>query len=368
MRSQSEISNALAVCLQKIEAGSTVEQALASFPQLADDLRSLLTTAQTAQQAAERIRIPASAQVDSRRRMLIQAQKMKKRRISTLYWALVDFFRHNAGSVAFAISAVALIFLAIGSTRALPGDSLYPVKIAAEQAESAIVSGSAQKNALEDGFDTLRAAEVAQMIQDQRTGTVRFGGYLSKNNADTWQAAGIALNLTQDNKQKAQSLLDVYVEINGVLDAKGQVNVKAIQARTIPVNGTLAGVNGETWAINHLTLRVNKDSIIHGTPGQGKAVTIQAARLNGTQDLLVMSASFSDAYNQKTSEPNEVVVPTIVTPTPTQTPTLQPTPAPTQFVAPADDPSNASSSSDQGNGSDSGSDDSSDNHKKEQDD
>ncbi len=340
MSSQSEISSAFAACLQKIEAGSSVEQVLVNYPHLANDLRDLLLIAINARQSAAGVRVPASAQIDSRRRLLLQAQELKKRRASTGFWAFLSFFRQNTSSLVFATAALTLLFIALGSTRALPGDRLYPVKIAAEQAESSIVSGSSAQMSLEDGFDSRRAAEVTQMIQDRRTGTVRFGGYLGKNKVNNWQAAGISLKIYTDFEQRAQNLLDVYVEISGDLDVNGLVEVTMIQPRLIPITGALQSVEGDVWKINDLTVQTNNSSVINGTPRPGKAIDIQAARLIGTQQLLVISASVSDAGNMKTSEPKEVTLIPSQTPTPTltQTPTFLPTPIITQTPEPSIDP------------------------------
>jgi hypothetical protein len=329
MISRSKMSNALTDCLRRLEAGSTLDQVLADYPYLADQLRELLSTAQVAQLSGKTARIPASAQIDSRRRMLAQAQALKNRDKNNLFLPLFRFLSHNTGTILVGLTAFALLFIALGSTRALPGDSLYPVKIGAEQAGSSLYSGASSQTQREENFDSRRIAEINQMIIEKRTGSVQFGGFLDYSKVAGWQVAGISLGIPPSVEKQSQSLLGAYVDITGSLDTKGVVMVQMLNPRLDTIRGTLTSIQGAVWQIGASSVLVGESTSISGAPHIGSLVVVQGSPMRGSPQVLAFSVKVDNSTNLGTNEP----IDNTATPQPTITETLPSARIPTRTPA-----------------------------------
>ena len=356
MISQPEVSNALVDCLKKIEAGSSIDQVLADYPHLASRLREVLYAAQDARQAGKGVRVPASAQIDSRRRLLMQAQELKKRQKANIFWPFLLFLNRHLGSVMVALATIVLLFIALGSTRALPGDSLYPVKIVAEKAGSSIYVGPSSLMQREENFDSRRAAEINRLIVEQRTGAVRFAGFLENSDKTGWQVAGVLLGIPSTLKQQSQALLGIYVDVNGFLDAKGVVEVKMLQPRLVSITGILETVKENVWQVNNYTVVINNISQVTGTLRPGRQVTIQAARMRDSLQVLAITVRISPSDNLETNEPIENTPQAMGTAEPTEdinrnripsrTPITIRTPEPSNDTHPEDQPTHESDNED----------------------
>jgi hypothetical protein len=309
MISKSEISNALADCIKRMEAGSTLDQVLADYPHLAGQLRELLITAQNARPSGKAARVPASAQIDSRRRMLAQAKELKRRDQSNLFFPLFRFLWHNSGTILVGLTTFALLIIALGSTRALPGDSLYPVKIVAEQAGSSIYVGSSSPLQREDNFDNRRITEINQMIFEKRTGSVQFAGFLDYSKAAGWQVAGISLAIPSSAEKQTQALTSAYVDITGILNSRGVVEVNMVRPRLETIRGTLTAIQGSLWQVGSSNVLVSDITNISGNPHVGNPVIIQATRLLASSQVLAMSIKLDRPKNLATTEPIEKTAP-----------------------------------------------------------
>jgi hypothetical protein len=324
--SRSDISNALAECLIKMKAGATIDEAVLEYPHLADQLRSLLGVAQSIQLPEKAARVPSSAQIDSRRRMLAQTREIKKKKGSAWFWTILYFFRRNAGSFAFGVVAVVLLFIALGSAQALPGDSLYGVKIAAEKAGTSININPGSSVSRQANYDTRRLSEVNQMILEKRTGDVQLAGYLELQNPQGWKVDGIALKISSQLEQQANGQSGIYVDVSGFLNNLGQVEVKQIKPRLINLSGTLQSIGNNLWKVNNQEVRIDQNTHIQGKPQTGKVVFIEAAMIRDTKQLLAFTASFGNGMEPETTDP--VMTASEVTPSaePEFTPTVQTTP------------------------------------------
>jgi hypothetical protein len=335
MISNSGIRNALADCLKRIEAGSPPDQVLADYPHLAGQLRELLSTAQEAQQAGKTVRVPASAQIDSRRRLLAQAQELKKKEKDNFFWPLIRYFRQNAGTMVAGLAAFTLLLVALSSTRALPGDSLYPVKIVAEQAGSSVYVGSSSQMQREEGFDNRRTSEINQMILERRTGPVQFAGFLDHSEVSGWQIAGVSLGISNTLEKQSLALLGAYVDINGFLDSKGVVEVNMIQPRLMTIRGTLKSIQENIWQVDNSSVVITDFALVTGTPRVGSPLIVQAARMHGSSQVLAISVKVNSAGSLGTTEPIETTPQATVTPSSTPLPT---TPVTINTPQPQDDP------------------------------
>ena len=312
-----QMAEILEICLQRVKAGRTIDEAVADYPAQADELRALLQITLDALPQAGEIGFSYRAQFDSKKQFLAQAEQLQQRPGAAWLWSLLHFFRANAGQIAFSLGALVLLFVALGSAGALPGDGLYPIKLAAEQAEVNLAGSPASRVTLESTYDNRRAEEVAQMIQMRRTGKVSFGGFLSRDNQMELRVAGISLVTDPALAQQTQGLLDVYVEVSGSLGLDGQVSVEKLEPRLQTLSGTIQQMEVGTWQVDGKLVKITAATRITGTPDLGSRVTLQTAPLKDSQLVLAISGEvISDPA--ATPKPSETSQPT-VTPTVTQT-------------------------------------------------
>ncbi len=239
MNEREDLSLIIERCFQAMAAGATIEQVLAMYPQQGEELRQALQIAQELRWASMTLRVPGHAQAASKAQFLAHADQLRKPRglaALRLWWSRLAFPRPNLGSLVFGLSMLALLLLAISSTMALPGDSLYPVKLAAEQASLSIIEDPAARLKSEQNFDEQRAEEAQQLLVKNREDNVAFAGILKQDKNGDWEAASIPLLINDNLLESATNLTGVYVEIRGHTHLDGHVHVD----RRIGVRGTFA--------------------------------------------------------------------------------------------------------------------------------
>lgn len=319
--------------------GSSIEEALADCPEQAAELRPLLQISMSSMLQSRELRPSTSAQADSRRRFLDQAGQLKQRRGEAALWNVLSLVRRNLGSAVFAAAVFLLLFVALNTARALPGDRLYPVKLVAEQVQVNLAANPAFRAQQQTIFQTRRAEEVKQMVQMGRSGAVSFSGFLSSAGAQKgWQVAGISLKLGTEQAQHAQALSGVNVEVKGWLDGEGQVQVETLRPLLDNLQGTLTNLSADYWVVSGQTVRISQNTRINGVPHLGSQVQAQVARLANSDQLLAFSVSLSGGTQ---TSPTRTATPTLADtakPTPTEVNTITPQPEQETPVAPQVEP------------------------------
>jgi len=322
---QRDLSQLLVECLQKLDAGYTTDQILAEYPEQVSQLKPLLQLALSVQAAGKDIRIPASAQTDSRRQFLNQAQVLKQRRGMAGLWTTLRFIQHHLVEATFVLAAVAMLVIALSSASALPGDGLYPVKLTAEEVGSSLAGGASSPLDQQAVTDQRRLDEVTRMIQSGRTGDVHFAGFLDPDGASGWLIADIPLTFDENSAKLASALSGGYVEVTGTLNQAGKVEVTQVQPRLINLEGSLQSQEAGRWTVNDTFVLLTEVTQVNGVPQVGSPVMIQAARMRDPQQVLAVTV---DVESDAASEPTTTSTTTsTATPTPTKTalPTLTPT-------------------------------------------
>ena len=166
----SALEAALIESLDALEQGQPLADILARFPDQAAQLRPLLEVGQ--QLSEMRIAHAVAAQARSRQALLQQAAALQAapRRSP----AGLPIWRRVLLSLA-GLALVLVVFgtiLGTASAGTIPGDALYPVKLALEQARLALVSDPAGREALRDDLAAERNRELAQMLATGRDGQI----------------------------------------------------------------------------------------------------------------------------------------------------------------------------------------------------
>jgi hypothetical protein len=294
-----ELFRAFDECLSALEAGATLESALARYPHLAAELRPMLQAAQAAR-PTEILRVPQHSEATSRQRFLARARELKQKRPGLLAW--------------WPTLAMRLVLVAIGvllggwgtinaSASTLPGELLYNVKRAAEQAQLALTAPT-QRASLQAEFNARRIAEIQTLLIVRREAEVEFTGVIAQTNGAEWVIARLPIRVPAT----LQTGLTVGDEV-------------AVRART-QAEGTLLAVSlrllrqGQREATATPTLAVTPT--FTATPTRTQSATVEAT---------------NPITATRTPSPSRTASPTVTrtaTPTlgvPTQTPQLSGTEA-----------------------------------------
>ncbi|MEJ2750241.1 MAG: DUF5667 domain-containing protein, partial [Anaerolineae bacterium] len=189
---------ALIECLDALEQGETVDQVLARYPDLADQLLPMLETAVALPQI--NIQPSLAAQHRSRDAFLAQASAMKDEKVvRPSPWL-------NLRRILMPIASLALVIILFAaglgplSANALPGDTLYEVKILVENARSALTLNPAADAALTEQFNQRRIQEVKTLLAENRTEDVAFTGDIEAIQPDSWTISGMAMQVTAETQ------------------------------------------------------------------------------------------------------------------------------------------------------------------------
>ena len=162
MSKNKDIENILDECLERMLLnGETVEQCLANYPEHADELRPLLETAMNAGVVSS---IQPGAEFRDRARHQLQAafrDMEEKQRRPFFIWN----WQPRWATAAVTIALVLLISgggTAAAAAGSMPGDTLYPVKLATEQTRLAFT------------FTDLGKAEVYTELADKRVDEIIY--------------------------------------------------------------------------------------------------------------------------------------------------------------------------------------------------
>ena len=271
------IIGALEACLEQMQAGASLEQALASYPLWVEELRPLLLAAQSAQTLGKDVLVPKAAQAHSRAVFLQAAHQRTQTR--------QDVFAWRFGLAVLAI----LIVLATGaattaavSARALPGETLYPVKIAAERTRLLLAGAPLKRLELEQSFDQERIEEVETLSQRFRNAqssdlqAVTFAGGLTQMQPGEWLVGGVRVLISPEVPVSSQIKPGDYIEVHGILQPDGSILASQVQERQVEIIGKLEAIEPNNWVVSGITIAVHPETQILGSPSTGTMVHVHA--------------------------------------------------------------------------------------------
>lgn len=186
MKSMPTVDSALAQSLEWMDAGASRDECLAGFPEFADAIAPLLDAAQFARaslMAGEQLPAPNLAR--SRARFLDAARP-----------ARVGIFAPRlalATVLAILLLIVSGIGLSTASADALPGDTLYPIKLGFEQTQLALTFNADARTQLEEDHAARRRDEVQAVITMQRETNVEFSGVVQSASGGVLIVSGVPL-------------------------------------------------------------------------------------------------------------------------------------------------------------------------------
>lgn len=248
---EDRINAAFDVCLSAIATGVPPEQCLQLYPELAADLRPLLVTVKAAQTLGSEHAVPGIVQNRSRARMLAQAAKLRqsKRRPRSAWLGV--------GAPRLLYTALALIFvfalsfssLAGVSAKSLPGDALYPVKLAAENVRMQLAPNIEKRHEIEIETNHRRAEEVQALINLNRVELVSFDGRLEMITPEGWVVDGIRVVPDPNIHMIGNIQVGDLIEVEGHTQPDGKIVALEIHLRYFELVGEVEQINSRSWKI-----------------------------------------------------------------------------------------------------------------------
>lgn len=173
MGDNGSVDQSLELCLQELQRTHSIEASLARCPERASQLRPLLEIAQATHRHYQSVPAPPGGLVTGRERLLAVAAQGRRASRSTPTGAgrfAVTGGRRKRLTLSLKLGAAVLVVvldlaaptmsIARAASDSLPGDSLYPVKLVAEDVRLRLVSAPADQVDLTLGLVEERAEEI----------------------------------------------------------------------------------------------------------------------------------------------------------------------------------------------------------------
>lgn len=200
-----DLYDALEDCLQKLEQGSTLDAAIADYPELAAELYPLLEVSLQARKAGH-FTVPEETRRRARARLLQHASQLRETRRKSR--SILPFWPRLA--LAFGIVAI-LIFLSgtalvKAASGALPGELLYPVKRTWETLRLELTLDAEKRALMESQLAQERLDEVNELLKKGESAQIEFSGLLIERQGEWWQVSGISILVTPSTQLPTETI------------------------------------------------------------------------------------------------------------------------------------------------------------------
>ena len=243
-----DFESVLQASLDSLEQGASIQDCLARFPEQAAELAPLLETVVALRALASPPPRSEAARAAARARFLSaiehrQAQMAARARNPWPRWR--ERFSGLLGHPllrqwAPVLGGIFLAFLLInGTTRAsatsLPGDWLYPIKLATEQIQLLITSDTSRRSLLEEEFQERRRAEAKSLIEQGRRARVTFSGVIEGVTPGTLRVAGLTVRLGYETHIHGAPRVGAIAQVAAVSQRFGELIALEIEVLEPPI-------------------------------------------------------------------------------------------------------------------------------------
>ncbi len=300
-------------CLERLQAGQSLEAVLADYPQWADELRPVLEAVLAIWAARGSDTVPVAAMQRSRMHLNEEIQRRNAVEKPLNLWQrwLQSMRRSTAPALMLVAAVLAVVALTgLASVQALPGEALYPVKIAAERFTLSLPADASERLTREETYDSRRFAEVEELRQQQREQEVDFTGYLELGEDGVWRVGKIPINVPENMLEALAELEGQYIFVHADLMPDSSLVLEWFEARLYTISGRVTQIDGARIRVDTLWVDVSPEVAAAGLPVVGQQVTVSVVRLQGGGVLAVKLSlgSVPDApqvVTAPTEKPNE---------------------------------------------------------------
>jgi RNA polymerase sigma-70 factor (ECF subfamily) len=258
----------LEICIQRLQAGDSPEEILSVYPKWINELQPIVLAAQSAYHQGQVIIVPEEARARSRAGFLGTAQERippsPRPRSAWLGRFLL------AVIVTLLVAGLGVALAVKVSAQALPGDFLYPVKTANQQARLIFTRRPVQRLQLERAIDQERLGEVKALLQHPRQVEVNFTGGLSEIKIGEWQVEGIRVLVPSDAQMVGKIQPGFYADIQGVVQPDGSLLARRLQVREYEIQGTVQSKSPDQMVISGMSVMLMPETIFQGSLATGE--------------------------------------------------------------------------------------------------
>jgi hypothetical protein len=316
----------LQTALEAAARGQEIDGILAGLSrEEAGDLRALMAAA-TAAGSMGRSEVPSEAARRSRSRLLRRVAAMPPT-VTTRprLWGLMPRFS--------AATLVALVALALGlgglneaAAISLPGDILYPVKVAAADLRLRLEFEAGQRLRLESLYAEQRLEDVRRLLALGRKVPVSFHGQVQAIGTVLWQVQEIPVRLTHRTRVIGEILPGMLIEVEGITQADGTVLADELHLESYDMLGTLEALDADRMTVDGRTFLLTPRSVLEPGLAVGHRVLVRVAIDDAGTRSVVSAVRFSPPTPTAAPSPTATTAPTRLPPPPsTSTPAASPT-------------------------------------------
>jgi hypothetical protein len=240
-----DFDTALDRSLALLRSGEDIDSCLARYPEYTERLRPLLEVAAQ----VGRVITPApsqAARAAGEQKVLAALARKREREAATN--PVLRSIRRMARSFtlvgacslrpAWSMAAIVLVVLVLAggaasvaaSTKAIPGDALYAVKLASQRVQLSLTFDASEHRRIEDRFQAQQRDDVQQALRGGRQAAVEFQGELEQIEGDHWTVGGLPVTLQAATVIVGQPTMGRRLRVRGKLSGDGSVLAVEIQA------------------------------------------------------------------------------------------------------------------------------------------
>lgn len=292
-------------CLHQLEQGNRLEEILAEYPEMSRELRPLLEASLLAREVNTTTRVSQSTLVRNRAGFLKYATQIKSDARPKPFFSRL--LQKAMPAMLVAIFLLTVMFTSLASARALPGDTLYPVKLALERTGGIFANTPAQKLAWQETFEQRRRNEVTTLLELRHNREVQFSAFLKRSKKGDWLADGIRLKFSATASAPPETWQGRSVSIWGSTQSDGSLLVYDIKPNILEWRGIIEAIQPDSVTIGGIILSLQETTHLYGKLSLGNEASVQAILLEDSQ---IMALSIRTAGTETTE----------ITPTPTPPP------------------------------------------------
>jgi hypothetical protein len=219
-----QLNRALDDVLSRWAEGESLQDCLARYPEHADQLRPLISTAAAAAEALRPVQPPSRAALERGRQRFLEQAAARKARRWLLIWPRPGLARAAAAAlVACLLLVTAGWGLVAAAADSLPGSALYPVKRLAENARLWAESDPAARERLHTEFARERRLEVQAVLHSGKAARVEFEGALTEVADGSWTIGGLPVTLTDATRIEGEPAVGRIVWVSAQATADGRL-------------------------------------------------------------------------------------------------------------------------------------------------
>ena len=232
-----DLQVALDECLQLLQSGTDISVCLATYSQHASELRPLLELAAAVRKVDTPVPAEATRAAGLDRILQVAAAKRASRsRPAFASWRSLisrpgdsQSLHKNARlalQMAFATVMVLAVIISgtvVASAATMPGDVLYPVKLAAQQARLTLTFGEGTRQQLEEQFGIQQRQDVQRAVQAGRHADVQLEGRIDQVAENVWVVNGLTIRLEPGTTVVGRPGMGAWVNVRARLPGDGSV-------------------------------------------------------------------------------------------------------------------------------------------------